>query len=335
MRGKRRFGISLAMSGREPIGRIGELAAKAEQIGFDALWALDSPLVAKEVYVALAVAAQRTHHLYLGPGVTSPLHRHPVVTANAIAAIDELSAGRAMLGIGAGDSAVKPLGYAPAKIDQMQQVLQQLHELLRGETVAVAEGRKPVRIASSAPQLPVIVAASRSRMLRLAGEQADGVIVMGPHQPESIAQQIGEVVAAARGVGRDRSELLIDVWLTVAARNNLAEAVEAVRPWAVAQARSLSARTELPSWLTSFQDELAAAAAAYDFGGHLSRTASHKSVISDELATTLAIAGTSEECRQRITDIESLDVDRITVTLLPGDRERRLQELARDVLQLS
>jgi 5,10-methylenetetrahydromethanopterin reductase len=70
------------------------------------------------------------------------------------------------------------------------------------------------------------------------------------------------------------------------------------------------------------------AAREYDFSTHLSLRAEHADTVSDEFAQVLAVAGTTEECRERLASLASTGVDRITVTLLSGGRERRLEEIA-------
>jgi 5,10-methylenetetrahydromethanopterin reductase len=117
------YGFMMGLSPREPIGRFGELARSAEEVGFDAAWLADSQLYTKNVYVGLALAAAQTRTIKLGPGVTNPITRHLTVTANAIAGIDEVSGGRAVLGLGAGDAAVFPLGRAPAGIEALRNAI--------------------------------------------------------------------------------------------------------------------------------------------------------------------------------------------------------------------
>ena len=108
-----RFGIVLLP---ESIGGFGALCREAEESGFDLLGVADSQSVFRELYVALTLAALNTRRVRLGPLVTNPLTRHLVVTASAISSIDELSGGRAMLGIGSGDSAIFTLGAPPATV---------------------------------------------------------------------------------------------------------------------------------------------------------------------------------------------------------------------------
>src|SRR5205823_11484419 len=87
-----------------------------EAEGVGRLWVIDSQLAMKDVYAGLVVAALNTTKMGLGTGVTNAVTRHPTVTANAISAIDELSHGRAILGLRAGDSALYGIGLKPPPV---------------------------------------------------------------------------------------------------------------------------------------------------------------------------------------------------------------------------
>src|SRR5438552_6211762 len=77
----------------------------------------------KDVFAGLVVAALNTTRIGLGTGVTNAVTRHPTVTANAIAAIAEISHGRAILGLGAGDSALYGLGLKPQQVAEVEEAI--------------------------------------------------------------------------------------------------------------------------------------------------------------------------------------------------------------------
>src|SRR5262249_60082183 len=85
------------------------LAASAEALGYDDLWLADERFF-RDVYGCLAACALSTRRIRLATGVTDPYSRHPALTAMAIATLDELSSGRAVLGVGAGVSGFRELG---------------------------------------------------------------------------------------------------------------------------------------------------------------------------------------------------------------------------------
>ena len=114
-------------------------AAAAEAAGSDGLALVDSQNLAGDCYVGLALAAKATTRLRLGTGVTNPITRHPAATAAAIAAVHAESDGRAVLGIGRGDSALAHLGYAPAPVAVFERALARIQGYLRGEEVPFAD----------------------------------------------------------------------------------------------------------------------------------------------------------------------------------------------------
>ena len=88
----------------DPPDRFAEVARLAEGAGYDHLWLADERFF-REVYASLTVAALNTSRITVGTCVTDPYSRHPALTAMAIATLDEISGGRAMLGIGGSDKA--------------------------------------------------------------------------------------------------------------------------------------------------------------------------------------------------------------------------------------
>src|SRR6478735_8321312 len=116
-------------------GIAGRMAERAEAAGFDGMVIVDSQNLAGDVYVALATCAARTDRLQLATGVTNPFTRHPAVTASAIASIHVESGGRAVLGIGRGDSALAHIGRAPARVGHLTRYLEAVQAYLSGEEI--------------------------------------------------------------------------------------------------------------------------------------------------------------------------------------------------------
>jgi 5,10-methylenetetrahydromethanopterin reductase len=323
------FGFMMGLSPREPIGRFGELARAAEQSGFEAAWLADSQLYTKNVYVGLTLAATQTTKIMLGPGVTNPVTRHLTVTANSIAGIDEVSGGRAMLGLGAGDAAVFPLGRAPAGIDASRTAIQTLRALGDGDEVELDD--RSLRVAAARP-VPIMLAASQPRMLALAGEVADGVILMGAADPMLTAWQLDRVAEGAKAAGRSIDELIIDLWFTISLSDDRQRALDDVRPWAVSQARSFHRWRELPEPLRRFEREFDRAASAHSFGTHLARGSDDQRSVSDEFVDWVGVAGDLDHCVEKIRPLLRLGIDRITLALLPGGRAERLERYGRELI---
>ncbi|HEY4277375.1 MAG TPA: LLM class flavin-dependent oxidoreductase [Conexibacter sp.] len=324
------FGFMMGLSPREPIARFGALAHQAEALGFEAAYLADSQLYTKDVYVALALAAGATSTIAIGPGVTNPITRELTVTANAIAAVGEVSGGRALLGIGAGDAAVFPLGRTPASIATLRSAIESLRALAQGETIVA--GEHGVSVAAGRAEHPILLAASQPRMLRLAGAVADGVIVMGAADPALTAWQLDHVAAGARSVGRTLDDLTIDLWFTISLSDDRARALSDVRPWAVSQARWFHRWRALPEPLLPWADEFRAAEEAHDFRRHLARGSDATPSVSDEFVDWIGVAGDLDHCIAKIRPLLELGLDRITFALLPGGRGERLKRYGCELL---
>ena len=155
----------------------------AEEAGFDVAWLPDSQFLWRDVWGALTLAAAQTRSIGLGTCVTNLETRHPSVTAAAAGSVEELAPGRVILGIGSGDSAVKTLGLKPTNLTRMREQIGILRTLLAGGA-AEFEGRALAVKAAKRP-VPIYVAATGPKMQALAGELADGVIVVTGSSPTS------------------------------------------------------------------------------------------------------------------------------------------------------
>jgi alkanesulfonate monooxygenase SsuD/methylene tetrahydromethanopterin reductase-like flavin-dependent oxidoreductase (luciferase family) len=115
------------------------VAQDVEAKGWDGLSVVDSQNLSGDPFVALALAATVTQRLKLGTGVTNSITRNAAVLATAIASVHSVSRGRAVLGIGRGDSALAHLGRAPARLDQFERFLRHLQAYLSGQGVPFDE----------------------------------------------------------------------------------------------------------------------------------------------------------------------------------------------------
>ncbi|MBI1845703.1 MAG: LLM class flavin-dependent oxidoreductase [Candidatus Rokubacteria bacterium] len=167
-----------------PARELADLAAHAEALGYDDFWVADERFF-REVYSVLTLAATRTTRMRLGPCVTDPFSRHPALTAMAIATLDDVSGGRAVLGIGAGVSGFRELGLgAEGSATAIREGVEVIRRLLAGERVTFAGKRVSLvggalDFAPPRADLPVYVASQREAGCRVAGRLADGAIMQG------------------------------------------------------------------------------------------------------------------------------------------------------------
>ncbi len=325
-----RWGLSMGVSPREPLTNVTELASLAEAKGFEAMWFIDFQLGMKDVYAAMNIAALATENMHIGSAVTNLLTRHPTVTANATVALDELSNGNAMLGLGAGWSAVYGAGGQPSKLGDLSAGIDEFRKLFTGEEQDLY-GTK-VKLATASKQIPIYLAVSQPGMLRLSGEKCDGAILMGGADPEFVNWQLQYIYEGLEKAGRDRSELVIDLVVTMSVGDDEEQALSDVRAWATSQAATFDVWKTMPPAWERFRPEFAAANSGYHLVEHLSRHAGHKQVVSDEFVKSVALAGTAEQCVARLKELCALDLDRITFALLSGGRKRRMEQLATDII---
>jgi 5,10-methylenetetrahydromethanopterin reductase len=180
--------------------------ADAEAQGFDYAWLPDSQLLWRDVWVTMGVAGARTTRIGLGTNVTNPRTRHVTVTASAAAAMEELAPGRVVLGIGTGDSSVRVMGWKPATMAELRQYIEMLRALWQDGMVTLGPSRVHLKGAPGR-RIPVYVSASGPKMLQLAGEIGDGVIMLVGIAKEALEYGLSNVEIGARRVGRRLDEL--------------------------------------------------------------------------------------------------------------------------------
>jgi 5,10-methylenetetrahydromethanopterin reductase len=235
-----------------------------------------------------------------------------------------------MLGLGAGWSAVYGAGGKPSTVADLRQGISELRELMSGEEADLYGTR--VQLKAATRQVPVYLAVSQPGMLRLAGEVADGAILMGAADADVCSWQLAYIYEGLERAGRSREELTIDLVVTMSIDEDDERALSDVRAWATSQAATMDVWRNVPPVLERFKSEFVEAASTYHLVDHLSLHAEHKSVVSDDFVRTVAVAGTLDSCIERLRSLLSLDVDRITFALLSGGRMRRLEEIAEQVV---
>lgn len=327
---KNRYGISAGVSPREPLKRAAEVAAEVDKYGFEALWYIDFQLGMKDVYAAMNMAALSTQNVQIGPAVTNLTTRHPTVTANAMMALDELSDGRAMLGLGAGWSSVLGAGQQPSKLRDIRRGIGEFRQLFTGEALDLYGTH--IQLATARRQLPIYLAVSQPGMLRTAGEMCDGAIIMGAAEPEFYNWQLKYIYEGLEKAGRKREDITLDLTVTMSVNEDEAQALSDVAAWATSQAATFYPWKRMPDAWERFRPDFKAAADAYHLVDHLSLRADHKAIVSEEFVRSVTIVGNRDTCVERLKALRELDVDRITFALLSGGRLRRLAQLATDIL---
>ena len=227
--------VSVLSLSRFSSAELAEFAERVEELGYDSLWLADERFY-REAYASLAYCATRTRSLQLGVGVTDPYTRHPALTAMAIATLDEISGGRAILGIGAGVSGFGEMGLdRPKPARAIREAIDLVRALLRGGEVDMAGEvisfrRGKLDFSPPRADVPVYVASNNRLGLQVAGEVADGAIMQGcVAEPvlRFFADRVGEGLARA---GRPAGATELVARINVCIANDRRAALDALRP---------------------------------------------------------------------------------------------------------
>jgi len=157
--------------------------AIAETLGYDRAWLHDTPQQSPDVWMMLALAAERTDRIGLGPGVLVPALRHPMVTASATAALYALAPGRVAVAFGTGFSGARAIGAKASTWSYVRNYIRVFRDLLGGQTVEWGDGRmRMMHPAGYAPPRPITVPIAISALgpkgLAVAQELGDGLFTV-------------------------------------------------------------------------------------------------------------------------------------------------------------
>jgi 5,10-methylenetetrahydromethanopterin reductase len=191
--------LGIAMDGRAPIAGIAAQAQAAESGGATTLW-IACHLFLRDPVTTAALALAATKKIKIALMALSPYSTHPVYIAMAAASLDEMYPGRVILCLGSGAPAdLKAAGIdSPKPLVAIGEAVKICRQLFAGEMADFhgqmfsVEGR---RLANGGRAIPIVVAASRPNMLRLAGRQTDGVLISAATSPPFVKACLDQVGA--------------------------------------------------------------------------------------------------------------------------------------------
>lgn len=289
--------------------RVAEMARQVEAWGFDGMLVADSQNLNADVWVELALAGAASERIVLGPGVTNPVTRHPAVTASSALTLQVETGGRAVLGLGRGDSALAQIGRRPVPAAELERALVAIQGYLRGEEVELDGTPSRLQWVRDAdqPKVPVAVAASGPHVIELAAKHAERVDLTVGAEPERLRWAVG----TARAAGKDG--LSIGAFLNVAVHPDPAVARDLVRGSTAILAR-FATEGAPPDGLSDVTREgIERLAADYDESRHGQASADHARRLGDEFIDRFAVVGTAEQVGARLAEITSLGIERIVV----------------------
>ncbi len=312
-------------------------AARAEAAGWDGMLVVDSQNLAGDPYVGLTLAAAATDRLRLGPGVTNPATRHPAATAAAIASVHVASAGRAVLGLGRGDSALAHLGSAPVPPEMLEHYIRAVRALLRGDEVPFADmqryipaGVRPIETLglADAPRssrlswlprdldpVPVEVAATGPRVLALSALYADRVMLAVGADPTRVAWAINHVRTVRERAGLDPLTMPIGAYVNAVCHPDVDVARALIAGGLATFARFSVMDGQVRTPVDADQSTvLSNLHEAYDMTHHTEVGSAQTSQLTTDFIDRFGIVGSAAACIARFEELGRLGVDRFVVS---------------------
>lgn len=277
----------------------------AESLGFGACWVPED--LYRGAFTLASAIACNTSSIRIGFGILNPYLRHPAAIAMELGALEELSGGRSILGIGAGLRMwiEGQLGIAYAKPARaMRETIEIVRALFKGGDVTYRGGVfkisnlnlhfRPPRVT-----VPVYMGVLGPRNLEMAGRIADGVILSIMTSVSYARFAIERVRAGAAAAGRSIDDIAICANLIVAVSDDERRARDSVRPYIAM----------LLSFMADQADHPMFSRAGFDpeeirrFGMAAARGESPLGLVTDRFVDAFAIAGSPERCRDALGEL--------------------------------
>ena len=317
----------------EPVDTMRSYVHLCEELGYDTVWFGDSQNIWRESSLTMGAAAAGTERIHFGTGVTNARTRHTSVLASFWAALNEYTGGRARLGIGTGDSSLRTMGLKPQKLAELEQSVADLRTLMAGGEVEEESSGAKFRLGwMDEPQdVPIYIAASAPKILKMSGRIADGVVVLVGTAPEFIEAALRTIESGAKEAGKTLDDVHIVLWTPTAINEDRTEARDLVRAHV-----SRVAIRPLPAPIDpSLQAAVDRIKETYNYYEHMNTEATHADLVPDELVDLFALAGTPDECEERLRQIKGLGVDQVSIVpfVRPGQSKEPTIRTFADIME--
>ena len=341
-------------AGGSNTGATPALARGVEAEGWDGQMFMDSQSLSADPYAQMGAWAAWTERLKLSPGVTNPFTRNLAVSAASIATIQAISQGRAVLGIGRGDSALAYLGYAPVTLAWFEKALATLQALLRGEEVPFADsgstagsapsheglslGARPegVRLRwlpQNLPKVPLDVAATGPKVIAMAARLAERVTFSVGAELERMEWALSEARA------HEPEPRSYGAQVVVVCHPDHAKAMEVAMHMVppLARFQVIQGKTVGPAD-AAMAKNMDAIRSGYDMTKHGVHDARDRIVgggMTPEFVERFAIVGSPDHCTERLLALHRAGLERFVVVgpgFYPADWGDAAGLFARDVM---
>jgi len=320
------FGIEFVP--RELYWKTTYYAIQAEKAGFDYLWITDH-FNNRNVYVSLAIISAYTDKIKFGPGVTNPYTAHPVLTAQAVASLYETAPDRVVCGIGFGDKTTltilninqtKPLSTIRECVKIIREIVSCKSVEFKGEIFKVSGAKLNFRVRG---HIPIFVGAQGPKMLALAAEIGDGVLINASH-PKDIENALRFIKNGIEKAGKKFEDLEVTAYTSFSVARDGKKAVKAVIP--------------VVAYIVAGSPEVVLQAHGIDMetANKIREAIVHEnlkeafSLVTPEMVEAFSISGTPDECIEKIRRLVKLGVSQVVIGSPVGPNIRKSIQLVKE-----
>jgi 5,10-methylenetetrahydromethanopterin reductase len=293
-----------------------ERACIVEALEFEAIFFADSHMNNVDCYQVLALCAVNTKKIRLGTAVTNMVYRDPTIAANSFATLNEISNGRAIVGLGTGDGPVYSLGRTATRLADFERGLEVIRDLLHDRGLPVPQTKErpagTVTLKAGKRPVPIYISAEGPRTLRVGGRVCDGVILGSGFDHRTLQWSRERVAEGAKEAGRTPVDVDIMPAGMICVDENGDRARRRVRSRMANRAHHNFRFTfetvpeeELPG-VRRFMDN-------FDISKPIEERVD-PNYVTDYLIQRFTIAGTPEECADRVKRLAALGIRRLLLT---------------------
>jgi 5,10-methylenetetrahydromethanopterin reductase len=265
----------------------------------------------------------------VGIGVTSPLRRHPQILAIEAATLNEMSSGRFILGLGVASSALTNYGVEVRPVPAMKDTFRIIRGLLSNETSTFSYNGKVFSLKTAQKRLdmqrvPIYLGGIGPRMLDLAGEVADGLVMTrrGSFSFEYVKYAIERVVKSAKNSKRDPSKIDFLAFFETCISENENEAGQCAK-----QIIGTYTIPQTPNFVLKLaevqEQEIIAVKERYRKGD----VAGAIDAVTDEMVDKFAVAGTPSQCLEKLVEFTKTGL-KTPILYIHGPERKIAAELA-------
>jgi 5,10-methylenetetrahydromethanopterin reductase len=291
-------------------------ARRAEALGFEAIFFADSQMNNVDPFQAMALCAVNTKTIRFGTAVTNVVYRDPSIVANSFATLNEISQGRAIVGLGTGDGPVYSLGRTATKLVDFEKGLRLIRDLLHDRGVDVPKSAERaggnVKLKAGMRPVPIYISAEGPKTLRVAGRTCDGVILGTGFDLDVLEWAQARIAEGTKEAGRSASDIDIMPAGMIALDEDGNRARRHVRSRMANRAHHNFRFTmetvpekELQG-VRRFMD-------AFDISKPIEERV-NPDLVTDYLLERFTIAGTADECIAKLKRLEAEGVSRVLLT---------------------